>query len=253
MLRDPLDPSLLVLDRFGLSLAVSRGHLILRDGLGRHRRERRLPRAQRTVRRIVILGHTGHISLEAVRWCHDTGIALVQLEPDGTVLLTSAPAGRDDARLRRSQAAASTNEHGLAIARALLTAKFEGQAAVLRRHNLDETPADQIQDLCEQLGTADLIQARELEASAANLYFGAWSAQVCCTFAERERDKVPDHWTVFASRGSILHRGDRSPRTAADPVNALLNYGYALLEAESKLAAYALGLDPGLGIIHTDQ
>lgn len=35
--------------------------------------------------------------------------------------------------------------------------------------------------------------------------------------------------------------------------SALLNYGYALLEAEVQLALRALGLDPGLGIIHTDQ
>src|SRR3954466_4710505 len=107
--RDPGDPGVLVMDGYGISLNVSRGHLIIRDGIGRHRRERRLPRAQRTVRRIVILGHTGHITLEAIRWCHDTGIALIQLDPDGPLLLTSTPPGRDDARLRRSQAAASTN------------------------------------------------------------------------------------------------------------------------------------------------
>src|SRR5439155_116209 len=32
----------------------------------------------------------------------------------------------------------------------------------------------------------------------------------------------------------------------------MLNYLYALLEAESRLAAAALGLDPGLGVIHVD-
>lgn len=72
--RDLDEASVLVVDGFGVSLTVSRGHLVVRDGMGRNRRERRLPKAQRTVRRIVILGHTGHISLEAVRWCHDTGI-----------------------------------------------------------------------------------------------------------------------------------------------------------------------------------
>jgi hypothetical protein len=41
-------------------------------------------------------------------------------------------------------------------------------------------------------------------------------------------------------------------RHATDPVNALLNYSYRLLEAEGVLAARALGLDPSLGILHAN-
>src|SRR5207253_10178039 len=43
-----------------------------------------------------------------------------------------------------------------------------------------------------------------------------------------------------------------SPRLAANPANAMLNYLYALLESEARLAAAALGLDPGLGVLHVD-
>lgn len=32
----------------------------------------------------------------------------------------------------------------------------------------------------------------------------------------------------------------------------MLNYLYALLESESRLAAAALGLDPGMGVLHVD-
>ena len=32
----------------------------------------------------------------------------------------------------------------------------------------------------------------------------------------------------------------------------MLNYLYALLESESRLALAALGLDPGLGVLHND-
>jgi hypothetical protein len=34
--------------------------------------------------------------------------------------------------------------------------------------------------------------------------------------------------------------------------NAMLNYLYAVLESEARLAAAALGLDPGLGVLHAD-
>ncbi len=252
--RDPREPSVLIADGYGLSLTVTRGHLLIRDGLGRHRRERQLPRAQRTVRRIVILGHTGHLSLEAIRWCSDTGIALVQLDTDGTILLTAGKPGPNDARLRRAQAAAAGSEVGVEIARELLGAKLEGQTAVLRDCLQAEAAATVISEFAEQVRDShDLARCRDLEAQASSTYFGVWSTTISCRFAERDRDKVPDHWTVFSARTSPLHRSGRTPRVAASPVNALLNYGYALAEAEARLAARAVGLDPGLGVIHTDQ
>ena len=43
-----------------------------------------------------------------------------------------------------------------------------------------------------------------------------------------------------------------SPRLAATPPNACLNYLYAVLESEARLAAAALALDCGLGVLHVD-
>ena len=37
------------------------------------------------------------------------------------------------------------------------------------------------------------------------------------------------------------------------PANAVLDYLYSLLEAETILASDAVALDPGLGIFHTDR
>jgi hypothetical protein len=60
---------------------------------------------------------------------------------------------------------------------------------------------------------------------------------------------VPEHWKRFNSRVSPLTHG---PRLAANPPNALLNFLYALLESESRLSAAAMGLDPGIGLLHVD-
>ncbi len=240
-----------MLDGFGISLTVTRGHLQLRDGLGRHRRERTLPRAQRTVRRIVILGHTGHLSLEAVRWCADTGIALVQVDSSGPVLLTAGAPGPDDARLRRAQAAAAGSPVGVDLARYLLRRKISGQADVAETSLGQPLVAHRLREVAEHVDTADLVHTRELEAQASNTYFAAWSS-VECRFAARDADRVPQAWHRFAVRRSPINRG-RSPRNAADPINALLNYSYALVETECRLAAIAVGLDPGIGISHTDK
>lgn len=252
LFREPAEKSVMLVDGYGTSVSVTNSHLLIRDGLGRARRERRLSRSQRTVRRIVILGHTGHITLDAVRWCHDTGISLTTIDTDGRVLMTAGAAGRDDARLRRSQAAAANSDVGLNIAKAMLRAKIDGQATVASTHLTADSAAQVIAGLADQLIHADnLAAARAIEATAANAYFGAWSTNVSVQFASKDGDRVPDHWTYFAVRHSPINGS--SPRTAADPINAMLNYSYALAESECQLALIALGLDPGLGIVHTDK
>ncbi len=252
--RDPANASVAVADGYGLTIRVHRGHLVIEDGIGRHRRQRRYSRAERTLRRLVILGHTGYLTLEALRWCADVGVVVVHLDGDGRLLTVHGSPGTDDARLRRAQAAAPSSPVGLEITRCLLSAKLDGQASVAKELLSAEPVAPLIRKLGDELRDAhSLVRCRDLEARASNAYFGAWSTVVRCRFAERDAERVPQHWTAFTARSSPLHRSGRSPRTAADPVNALLNYGYALAEAEARLAAQAVGLDPGLGIIHTDQ
>jgi hypothetical protein len=43
-----------------------------------------------------------------------------------------------------------------------------------------------------------------------------------------------------------------STRSAVDPVNAMLNLGYALAEAEARVALLAVGLDPDVAVLHAD-
>ena len=68
-------------------------------------------------------------------------------------------------------------------------------------------------------------------------------------FPRSDLKRVPDHWLMFGTRQSPL---SGSPRLAVNPPNAILNYLYAVLESEARLAAAALGLDPGLGMVHVD-
>jgi hypothetical protein len=61
---------------------------------------------------------------------------------------------------------------------------------------------------------------------------------------------MPGHWLAFGQRHSPL---TSSPRLAANPANAILNYLYALLEVETTLALHTVGVDPLLGLFHTDK
>src|SRR5213595_113202 len=61
---------------------------------------------------------------------------------------------------------------------------------------------------------------------------------------------ITTEWCSASDRNRVHLRPD-SP-LAANPPNAILNYLYSILESEARLAAAALGLDPGLGVLHVD-
>ena len=60
---------------------------------------------------------------------------------------------------------------------------------------------------------------------------------------------MPDHWLTFGTRTSPI---TGSQRLAVNPPNGMLNFLYSLLESESRLALAAMGLDPGIGVLHVD-
>ena len=243
-----------VVDGFGVRVVVERGALEVHDGIGPHRRTRRYDKASHGLHRVVILNAAGIVSLDALRWCSGLGIGVLVLGPDGTCQLASTPRMTDDARLRRTQALAPFEPYGLDVARELLGAKLAGHARLLVSRFGDDETACTILDLADALRGAETIEeARQLEASAAALYFGSWSGRPECapTFAAKDRRRIPPHWSRYEGRRSVLASSSAN-RKAERPVNALLNYCFALLEAEAVLACQAVGLDPGLGIVHAD-
>ena len=96
---------------------------------------------------------------------------------------------------------------------------------------------------------ADLQALLAVEAQAAAAYWQSW-APLPIPFTPRDARRVPDHWLKFRQRASLLTGG---PRPASNPPNAVLNLLYSLAEFETVVAAGAVGLDPGLGIFHTDK
>ncbi len=243
----------LVSSGYGLSIRVWRGRLRIDDGVGQQRRSFLLNRATAGLERLVVLGHTGSISLDAIRWLADIGAAYLQIDADGRVLAAFGRQGTDRPALRRAQALATVRPAGLAIARDLIAEKLRGQLETLRLVG-HQVPRDgaraEVEGALARLGDArDIDAVRLAEAQGAAAYWQAWSG-VPVRYAGRDAEQVPLHWRTFGSRSSPLTGG---PRLAANPANALLNYLYAILEGEATIAARIVGLDPGLGVLHADQ
>ncbi len=210
----------------------------------------RFPRVRHGIRRLVVIGSDGMVSLAALRWLADQDAAFVMLERDGSVLATTGPVCPSDARLRRAQALAHQSGVALRIVRELISRKLAGQEQLVRNKLRNSASADAIARARSGVETAEMIPSiRQLESQAAYAYWSAWR-NVAIAFPKNDIRRVPAHWRSFGSRHSPL---TGSPRLAVSPPNAMLNYLYAVLESESRLALAALGLDPGMGMMHVDS
>jgi len=243
-----------VADGYALQVTVQNGQLNIIDGVGTHRRHRIITRSNRIVKRLVVLGRSGTITLAALRWCTQVGISVSVIDPDGTLTAASSYPNPNDARLRRAQASALGTPTGRAIARQLIAAKITGHAEILEslEYPNEATLLRTSRDILTSSPSLELDRIREIEAFAASIYFTKWSETVSANFAVRERSKVPRHWLLPSPRQSPLTYKS-SPRKAADPVNAILNYAYALGESIVRHACHTVGLDPALGVMHADK
>jgi CRISPR-associated endonuclease Cas1 len=238
-----------VLTGYGIQVRVDRGHLLVEDGIGANRSLMRLPRVGHGLKRLVVVGSDGVVSLGALRWLADQDAAFTMLDRDGSVLATTGPVRPSDARLRRAQALAIQSGSAIEIARELISQKLDGQAKVVREKLLDDATADAILQCKAELASAETAATiMLLESQAGRAYWSAWR-NLTINFPKSDLRRVPDHWRTFGSRISAL---TGSPRLAVNPPNAILNYLYAVLEAEARLAGSALGLDPGIGFLHAD-
>jgi len=235
---------------YGIKINVDRGHLVIQDGIGAERRIARLPRVGHGLRRLVVIGSDGMVSLPALRWLSDQNAAFVMLDRIGKVLVTAGPVRTSDARLRRAQALAETTGASLQLCRELISEKLSGQENVARNKLGRSDIADTVSSLRAEVDAAkDGRIVRQCEAHGAKAYWSAWR-DIPIQFPKNDLKRVPHHWQTFGTRESQL---TGSPRLAVNPANALLNYLYTILEAEARLAASTLGLDPGLGVLHLDS
>lgn len=161
----------------------------------------------------------------------------------------AGPVYPSDARLRRAQSLAENSGTALRLATELIRQKLLAQERFVRDQFQDLASAETISNQRHALMNArSKEEARRCEAHAALTYWRGWQ-RLPVVFAPADLRQIPEHWQAFGSRLSPL---TKSPRLAVNPANAILNYLYAILEAEARLAISELGVDPGIGVLHSD-
>lgn len=140
--------------------------------------------------------------------------------------------------LQRVQQHLASSIGRLDIAQQMVSAKIANQATLLRRNgNSVEGVAAMRQLQRKALAAPSLTDLLGVEGEAAGVYFGSFSTML--------EGKVA---SFAAGRW-----GGRRRRPAPDPVNAALDYTYALLLGECIRGLVACGLDPHAGFLHASS
>jgi CRISPR-associated protein Cas1 len=181
--------------------------------------------------------------------CAEAGITLSHLTPNGRFLARVEGIRTGNVLLRRTQyRVADDDARKVAIVRAIIAAKTANQRTVVRRALRDHGAAmvaaerdalaaaeRRLTDAARRTLAAGSVDAlRGLEGEAAVVYFGIFDNLV------RGDD------AAFAFSG-------RSRRPPLNRTNALLSFLYAMLGHDCRSALETHGLDPQVGLLHTDR
>lgn len=147
-------------------------------------------------------------------------------------------------RIRRKQLEISIDERGVEMVKGWIGHKMQNQLDLLKRlkHNRQddqfiEQKMDEIAKMISELETVTgLIDKRRnwilgIEGMASRAYFQAIS------------HVLPEEWKF----------PERSRHPAHDGFNATLNYGYGVLYSMVERGCILSGLDPYVGVLHTDD
>jgi CRISP-associated protein Cas1 len=188
------------------------------------------------VSQLVLCGNV-QVSTQTVHLLCEAGIPVVYLSQGHWFYGIAAATSLRNAYDRAAQfSGAADPGRCLSVARAIVAAKTANQRTLLGRnaHPRPERVLAAMSALIRKVPhAAGVDELLGLEGGIAAHYFGAFGSLL------RPRDFDAD-WRFDA----------RSRRPPADPVNALLSFGYALLTKECTVALMAEGLDPWWGFFH---
>lgn len=260
--RRDRNTSPLILCGHGVSLRIQNGSLVIRDGFTHY------PQEQASHRffcgdlslppRIILIDGSGTLSFDVLTWLSEQGVSLVRIDWSGGAASVLAGPGyaADRDKVRWQETTRDDPARQVAFSVGLIQRKLEcslvaiaetaphsnaQQVALDRtRQNLDRLQSSPPQTLKALLG---------LEADTAARYFAAWHGAPL-QWRGSSRHPIPDAWRTIGSRSSGRKGTQATNRRATHPVNAMLNYAYAVLQARVQNQVVADGYDPTIGIMH---
>lgn len=244
----------LIISGFGVSINVDKRKLIISNKLENNKIEF-LPH-QINHDSIIIDGHTGNITFEAMRWLAKHDINLTLLNWNCNLLSVTLPQGPKSGRLKIKQYQKYLdNKIRYEIAQEITRNKIINSVNLLSELSrfYSEINFQEIQKLIERENNnyfkenKPLITNNSIKFQLNNLM--SYEGRIADIYWENlikiVRKLSPEF--NFTSRKNKSHSWNNN---ASDEVNALLNYGYSILESEIRKIINIIGLESTIGFLH---
>lgn len=252
----------LILCGHGVSLRVDGGTLLVRNGLTHYpqqREEFRFFKGEPAIPpRIIMLDGSGCISFDVLDWLAEQGVTLVRINWQGEVVSVIGGSGfaADRDKVRWQTETRADPARRMQFATRLIAEKLAGSIetleAVIPGSRSRDAAIDLLSRVREELLARtphELSDLLGIEGRAAAAYFKAWEGMPL-RWKRSVHRPIPDSWHAIGPRASV-RAGKAKNRRAAQPLNAMLNYAYAVLQAQMQIEAVSEGYDPTLGVMHT--
>jgi CRISPR-associated protein Cas1 len=256
------NPTPLILCGHGISLRVESGALVVRDGFTHYPQEQNVhrffPRDLELPTRIVLLDGSGTLSFEVLNWLTDQNVALARVKWTGEVATVAGGNGyaADPAKLEWQKETRGNPKKRLSFAADLIRQKVLASLDTIERfipegrgrERACEKACAAVDRLCHETFT-DLNVIFALEGDCASAYFASWHG-LPVQWTGLARRPVPIDWHCYSGRSSLAVGIKPENRNASHPINAMLNYAYAVKLSQLQIDTIAKGYDPILGIMH---
>lgn len=239
----------LLVSGFGTSVSVDKRKLVIQNKLANE--WLKFYPHQISHDSIVVDGHTGNITFEAIRWLIKHNITITMLNWNGNILGVMLPQGPKSGRLRVMQYRKYTDSNArYNIAAEIVNQKITNSYNLLKELSRYYDILD-VNAIEKTFSTEEVNYYNQTESARNNnnnflmMYEGRIATYYWDCLSKVFNKLYPSF--NFKTRKNKSYSWNMN---ASDEINALLNYGHAILESEVRKAINAVGLDPAIGFLH---
>ena len=245
-----------------MNLRVDHGALVVRNGFTHYpqqREEHRFFRGDRHLpSRIIVLDGSGTLSFDVLSWLSEQNVPLIRINWRGEVTTVLGASNAIDPDRVAAQLEAQRSGKALHFAISLIREKVRNSVDTLTA-NVPSSPARDfaINKLHLELTQLNKCPPRSIrallgvEGRSAFAYFNAWQS-LPLRWKGTGRHPIPNEWSRIGQRQSFVGKKP-SNNNASHPMNAILNYAYAVLESQVRTEIAVAGYDPTIGLLHAGR
>ena len=200
---------------------------------------------------IIVDGHTGYVTFEAMRWILKHNIKLVMLNWNGNLLGTVFPEEPKSGKLRMMQQERCLDHNTrLEIAICIVNKKIDNTLELLKELNKTYNFVN-YHDVVKTVSKEKQFLAQHLESKSEKSFkrIMNYEGKIAIKYYDNVK-KIFNHIYPEFNFDARKDKARSRNTNASDEINALLNYGYAILESEVRKYINSVGLDPAIGFLH---